>query len=68
MKQIPQKPLPPSLLSQRSTGEAAAAEIKLVADYLAELMRGLHGCDWQILIDHQVRFIMIAAQGERKPS
>lgn len=69
MKQDPQKTgLPQSLLSSCAAGEAAAAEIKQVADYLAELMRGLHGCDWQILIDHQVRFIMIAAQGERKPS
>ncbi len=68
MKQTPQNPLPQSLLSQCATGEAAAAEIKQVADYLAELMRGLHGCDWHIQIDHQVRFILIAARGQRKPS
>lgn len=62
------RPLPQSLLSQRATGEAAAAEVQQVADYLAELMRGIHGYEWRILIDHQVRFIMIAADGERKPS
>lgn len=62
------RPLPQSLLSKRATGEAAAAEVQQVADYLAELMREIHGYNWNILIDHQVRFIMISAEGERKPS
>lgn len=67
MKSAPQS-LPSSLLSQFATGEAAAAEVQQVADYLAGLMRSIHGYEWKILIDHQVRFIMIAAEGERKPS
>ncbi len=61
MKQEPQKPgLPQSLLSSCAAGEAAAAEIQQVADYLAELMREFHGCKYSIQIDHQVQFILIA--------
>ena len=63
MKAAP-KALPQSLLSQRETGEAAAAEIRQVADYLAELLRGLHGCDWEIQINHQVRYVLIAGKSQ----
>lgn len=63
MKQGPEKPgLPQSLLSSCAAGEAAAAEIQNVANYLAELMREFHGCEYSIQIDHTVRFILIAGK------
>ncbi len=63
MKQDPQKTgLPQSLLSSCAAGEAAAGEIQNVANYLAELMREFHGCEYSIQIDHQVRFILIAGK------
>ncbi|MNE51697.1 hypothetical protein D3C80_1463350 [compost metagenome] len=63
MSKISRKPiLPSSLSSQLLNGTTAAEEIQQVADYLADLMRGVHGCEYSIQIDHQVRFILIAGK------
>ena len=40
-------------------GTAAAGEVQAVAKYLAELMEGIHGRSWKVMIDHQVRCILI---------
>lgn len=52
--------LPPSLSSQVSTGKVAADEVKQVADYLAELLRDIHGGTFRVDVDHQARYVMIA--------
>lgn len=61
MSNISRKPiLPASLSSQVLSGVAAAEEIQQVADYLADLMRGVHGGDWRVAVNHEARFVMVA--------
>lgn len=61
MSKISRKPiLPSSLSSQLLNGITAAEEIQQVADYLAGLMREVHGGDWRVSVNHENRFVMIA--------
>ncbi|KNY35578.1 hypothetical protein [Agrobacterium sp. SUL3] len=61
MSKISRKPmLPASLSSQVRNGVAAHDEIQQVADYLADLMRGVYGGDWRVSVNHEARFVMIA--------
>jgi hypothetical protein len=61
MSNISRKPvLPSALSSQLLNGTAAADEIQQVADYLADLMRGVYGGDWRVSVNHEARFVMIS--------
>lgn len=61
MSKISRKPvLPSSLSSQLLNSTTAAEEIQQVADYLADLMRGVYGGEWSVDINHETRFVMIA--------
>ncbi|CAK7258669.1 protein of unknown function [Shinella sp. WSC3-e] len=61
MKAISPRPaIPASLASQLLTSSLAADEVTSVANYLAELMQGLHGGQWRVSINHDSCFVCIA--------
>ena len=51
---------------QFSQAASAIEEVRAVAEYLAELMRGIHGGDWRIQIDHDIEFIFILPRPDQQ--
>lgn len=49
----------PSLVRATIGAMAEEAEVRIAAQYLAEVMRDIHGGNWKIDICHEHQFIMI---------
>ena len=55
----------PTLAKAAIAAAAAQAEVRAAAEYLAEAMQRIHGGEWNIDIEHEHRFVMIAQRRER---
>lgn len=53
-------PLHPDLQRQLVGGADLLAEVDQVANYLADLMREIHGGDWDISVNHEACFVMVS--------
>lgn len=58
------RPIHPAIVRAALSAVAAEAEVRVAAEYLAEVLERIHGGSWRIDVDHQSRFVIICDHGD----
>lgn len=62
------RPIHPALVKAALSAGSVHAEVQAIAEHLADLLRGIHGGDWDIMIDHQVQLVAISRDFNDRPA